>query len=144
MTNIPKQTASGYAIGTAATVSTSISGIADTGTTLAYLPAAIVKAYYAKVTGATDSSTEGGYIFPCTATLPAFAFVVGGTKITIPGTYLNYGPAETGSSSCFGGLQPNTGIGLTIFGDVALKSAFVIFDETATTPRIGWAVKTLA
>lgn len=56
---------------------------------------------------------------------------------------MNYGVVETGSTKCFGGLQPNTGIGLTIFGDVALKAAYVIFDETATTPRIGWAVKTL-
>lgn len=143
MTYTPKQTASGYAIGTAATVSTSISGIADTGTTLAYLPAAIVKAYYAKVTGSSSSSSVGGYIFPCTATLPSFSFVVGGVTITIPASYMNYGQIDTGSSSCFGGLQSNTGIGLTIFGDVALKSAFVIFDQTATTPRIGWATKTL-
>lgn len=37
---------------------TSIAGIADTGTTLIYLPAAVVQAYYAEVSGATVSLAQ--------------------------------------------------------------------------------------
>ncbi|CAK7229788.1 hypothetical protein SCUCBS95973_007346 [Sporothrix curviconia] len=135
-------TSSGYAVGTAAFSSTSISGIADTGTTLLYLPAAIIKAYYAKVSGSSNSNTYGGYVFSCSATLPTFTFGVGSSRITIPGNYLNYAPVETGSSTCFGGLQDSSDIGINIFGDVALKSAFVVFNG-ASSPTLGWASKIL-
>ncbi|KAI0133962.1 aspartic peptidase domain-containing protein [Xylariales sp. AK1849] len=136
-------TASSYSIGSG-TAGGSITGIADTGTTLALFPTAVAKAYYAKVTGATYNSAQGGYIFPCTATLPDFTFTVGGGKITIPGTYINYAPITTGATRCFGGIQGNAGIGEVIFGDIALKSAFVVFENSGSTARIGWAPKTLS
>lgn len=135
-------TSSGYAVGSATFTSTSITGIADTGTTLLYLPTAIVRAYYAQVSGSSNSNTYGGYVFPCSRTLPSFTFGVSSARITIPGTYMNYGPVSTGSSTCFGGLQSSSSIGINIFGDVALKAAFVVFNG-ASTPTIGWASKTL-
>lgn len=128
-------TSTGYAIGTAATVSTSIDGIADTGTTLLYLPDAVVTAYYKKVSGAKYDSTQGGYTFPCSATLPNFSAVIGGAKRTVPGSYINYAPVT--SSTCFGGIQSNTGIGFSIFGDIFLKSQYVVFDSNG--PRLGFA-----
>ncbi|KAK7188480.1 Aspartic protease snp2 [Paraphaeosphaeria sporulosa] len=129
---------SGYSVGTGSTVSSSINGIADTGTTLLYLPTAVVKAYYAKVSGATNSATYGGYVFSCSATLPDFTLVLNGVKQRVPGKYINYSPVQTGSSTCFGGIQTNDGIGFSIFGDIFLKSKYVIFDGSAT-PRIGFA-----
>ncbi|KAI1332445.1 secreted aspartic proteinase precursor [Xylariaceae sp. FL0255] len=134
--------ASGYAVGSGSFVSTTIDGIADTGTTLVYLPDSVVSAYYKSVSGAKNSNTYGGYVFSCSATLPSFTFGVGSGRITIPASYINFGPVESGSSTCFGGIQSSDGIGLNIFGDVALKSAYVIFD--ASVPRIGWASKTLS
>lgn len=135
-------TSTGYAVGSGSFTSTSIDGIADTGTTLLYLPAAVVKAYWAQVSGSSSSSSVGGYIFPCSATLPSFTFGVGTARIVIPGTYIDFGPISTGSSTCFGGIQSSAGIGINIFGDVALKAAFVVFDGTSSTaPRLGWASK---
>lgn len=131
-------TFTGYSVGTGSTVSSSITGIADTGTTLIYLPTSIVKAYYAKVSGATNSATYGGYVFSCSATLPDFNFVLNGVKQRVPGKYINYSPVQTGSSTCLGGIQDNSDIGITIFGDIFLKSKYVIFDG-ASTPRIGLA-----
>ncbi|KAH8893924.1 aspartic proteinase [Thozetella sp. PMI_491] len=135
-------TSSGYQVGSSTFSSTSITGIADTGTTLLYLPSSIVTAYYKQVSGSSNSNTYGGYIFSCSATLPTFTFGVGSARITIPAKYLNYGPVSTGSSTCFGGLQSSAGIGINIFGDVALKAAFVVFNG-ASTPTLGWAAKTL-
>ncbi|KAF3765267.1 hypothetical protein M406DRAFT_346740 [Cryphonectria parasitica EP155] len=118
---------------------TAITGIADTGTTLLMLPDTVVSAYYAQVSGATDSEEEGGYIFSCSADLPDFTFGVGDGEITVPGSYINFEPISTGSSQCYGGIQSDSGIGMAIFGDIALKAALVVFDSGNS--RLGWAAK---
>lgn len=133
-------TSTGYAVGSGAFKSTSIDGIADTGTTLLYLPDSIVSAYWAKVDGAENDESAGGYTFPCSTTLPSFTFGVSDAKITIPGKYIDFGAVSSGSSSCFGGLQSSDDVGINIFGDVALKAAFVVF-EGSDSPRLGFASK---
>ena len=90
-------TGDGYAVGTGAFTSSSIDAIADTGTTLLYLPTAAVSAYYAKVSGAKYVSSQGGYTFPCSATLPSITLGIGSYRAVVPGSYINYAPA-TGSS----------------------------------------------
>ena len=151
-------TGAGYAVGSGAFKSSSIDTIADTGTTLLLMDDSIVSAYYAGVSGASYDSSQGGYTFPCSATLPSFTLGIGSYKSVIPGTYMNYSPA-TGSCkssalplptitsltstllACFGGLQSNTGIGFSIYGDIWLKSQFVVFDSGNT--QLGVAPKTL-
>lgn len=134
--------ASGYGIGTDDFVDSPIEGIADTGTSLLYLPTAIVTAYYSQVQGATNSFIYGGYVVPCSATLPSFTFGIGEARLTIPPSYMSYGPVAEGSSTCFGGLQSSSGLGVNIWGDVALKAAFVVFNGE-DPPSIGWATKPL-
>ncbi|KAG2171163.1 hypothetical protein JADG_010902 [Aureobasidium aubasidani] len=130
-------TTTGYSIGSGATVSSSYSAIADTGTTLMLLPDAIVNAYYAKVSGAKYDDTQGGYIFSCSATLPSFSAVIGGKKFVVPGSYINY--AQVTSTQCYGGIQSNSGIGFSIFGDIFLKAQFVVFSMENSTPQLGFA-----
>ncbi|KAK7709302.1 hypothetical protein SLS64_006214 [Diaporthe eres] len=120
--------------------SASITGIADTGTTLLMLPDEVVTAYYSQVDGAQDSEQEGGYVFSCDATLPDFTFAVGEGQITVPGKFINWAPVDTSNQTCYGGLQSDADIGISIFGDIALKAAFVVFDGGAK--RLGWAAKT--
>lgn len=74
-------TADSYSVGSTKG-SGSISGIADTGTTLLLLDDAVVSSYYAQVTGSSNDATQGGYIFPCGATLPEFSITVGGAVRT--------------------------------------------------------------
>lgn len=119
--------------------SASITGIADTGTTLLMLPDEVVSAYYQQVDGAQDSEQEGGYVFSCDATLPDFTFAVGEGQITVPGSYINWAPVDTSNQTCYGGLQSDADIGISIFGDIALKAAFVVFD--GGNKRLGWAAK---
>ncbi|KAI0891168.1 secreted aspartic proteinase precursor [Annulohypoxylon nitens] len=132
-------TSTGYGIGSGSFKSTNFDGIADTGTTLALLPDSIVTAYYKQISGAKVDSSQGGYVFPCSATPPDFVFGVGDAKITVPGEYINY--AAVDDSNCFGGIQSDSDIGFSIFGDVALKAAFVVFDQSTGSPRLGWASK---
>lgn len=136
-------TGTGYAVGSGSFVSSSIDAIADTGTTLLLLPDAVVSAYYAKVSSASYSSDEGGYVFPCSATLPSFTFGIGSYRGVVPGSYINYAPVSTGSSTCFGGIQSDAGVGFAIYGDILLKSQFVVFDSAGSSPTIGFAAKTL-
>ncbi|KAI1343158.1 secreted aspartic proteinase precursor [Xylariaceae sp. FL0016] len=132
-------TAANYAVGHTSYNST-VTGIADTGTTLLLLPDNIVKIYYSKVSGAQMSKSAGGWVFPCSASLPTFTFTVGTKDITIPADYLNFSPAASGPSACFGGLQSSSDIGINIFGDMALKAAYVVFDG-GSTPKLGFASK---
>lgn len=135
--------ASGYAIGNKS-VPLKFKGIADTGTSLAMLPQEINTAYYSQVQGASMSYSLGGYVFPCDAKIPDFTYKVGDVSITIPASFINYAEADEEGKKCFGGIQPDTDIGFSIFGDVALKAAFVVFDAgTQSEPRLGWANKDL-
>lgn len=117
------------------------SAIADTGTSLIYLPQSNVDAYYQQVSDAQYDQNQGGYTFSCNDELPDFTVDIGGTTFTVPGSYLNYAPTDSTGQTCFGGLQYNTNIGLSIFGDVFLKSVYAIFDETESSPRLGFAAQ---
>lgn len=135
-------TSPGFSVGNGTFNSTAVRGIADTGTTLLLLPPAVAKAYYSKVSGARFDSRQGGYVFSCKATLPDYTFGVGNAKITIPGRYINFAPVDQTETSCYGGIQEDSGIGFAIYGDIALKAAFVVFDAGNTT--LGWASKPLS
>ncbi|KAI1496326.1 aspartic peptidase domain-containing protein [Biscogniauxia marginata] len=136
---------SGYGFGNSTFKSTPIKGIADTGTTLAMIPAEIAGAYYRQVKGSQLDSQQGAYVFPCDATLPDFVFGIENARFTIPGKFVNYSLVdEDDPSTCFGGIQSDQGIGFAIFGDIFLKSSFIVFDAgTEQTPRLGFAKKTL-
>ncbi|KAH0842340.1 Aspartic protease pep1 [Fonsecaea pedrosoi] len=122
-------TGTGYQVGDGEFQSASIDAIADTGTTLLLMDDDIVSAYYDQVEGAELDNSQGGYTFPCSADLPDFAVGIGSYHAVIPGSFMNYAPVSTGSSSCFGGLQSNEGIGQSIYGDIFLKAVFAVFDN---------------
>lgn len=88
--------------------------IADTGTSLILVPDAVVATYYKSVSGSQNNANVGGYIFPCSSTLPTFSIIIGGAKRTVPGTYMNY--ASVGSNYCYGGIQSNSGLQFSILG----------------------------
>lgn len=109
----------------------------DTGTTLLLLDDSVVADYYRQVSGAKNSNQYGGYVFPCSTKLPSFTTVIGGYNAVVPGEYINYAPVTDGSSTCYGGIQSNSGLGFSIFGDIFLKSQYVVFDSQG--PRLGFA-----
>ena len=133
-------TTDSYTVAGGSAVTGSIQSIADTGTTLLLVDDSVVSAYYGQVQGSSNSQSDGGYIFPCSATLPDISFTIGSYTGTVPGSYINYAPASE-SGSCFGGVQSNSGIGFSIFGDIWLKSQFVVFDDASGGPQLGYAAK---
>lgn len=126
-----------YTVGTTAGQATIGSAIADTGTTLMLLGDDVVSDYYSQVSGAQNDQSAGGYTFDCSADLPDFILSVGGGTVTVPGSYINFQTAS--GNTCFGGLQSNSGLGISIFGDIFLKAAFVVFDNSQSSPQLGFA-----
>lgn len=120
----------------------------DTGTTLMFLPDVLANMYWFLIPGMRiDPRLSNSFTFPCAfaASLPNLKFKLPKTDqvITIPGSYLNYGPVdfEGHEGYCWGGMQSSSGLNVTILGDVMLKALFVAFDLDGA--KVGFANKEL-
>ncbi len=113
------------------------SGMVDTGTSLLILDDKVVTAYYDEVEGSIFDYAEGGHTFTCSTTLPDITFFISGYNAVVPGNLVNLGPIDDSGTRCLGGVQGNDGLGPNVFGDVFLKSQFVVFDSDG--PRMGFA-----
>ncbi|KAI0505701.1 eukaryotic aspartyl protease [Xylaria bambusicola] len=143
-------TSQGYKIGDSNVMNAQThQAIADTGTTLMLVPDAIAASYYAAIPGAVNAAqTAGGYVFPCSAaaTLPSYTAVIGDYLAVIPGEFINFAPVDgntfADATTCFGGIQAvPPGFPFAIYGDVFLKSQFVVFHGGQT--QLGLAPKPL-
>lgn len=111
-------------------------------------PGQYVDDYYKQVKGAKNDKTSGGYVFPCKTQLPALHLGFGNYTAHISDVLLNFGPVDQNdpTGSCFGALQTLSLSGgggpSAIFGDVFLKSTFVVFSAPADgPPTLGFAQK---
>ncbi|KJZ70060.1 hypothetical protein HIM_10543 [Hirsutella minnesotensis 3608] len=100
--------------------------IIDTGTSLLLLPDDIVSAYYSQIPDAAFDVKMGVMVFPCNADIPDFTFGIGPHRGRVPGEYIKYGPID--DTYCHGGIQSASGIPFAVFGAVALKAQFVVFN----------------
>jgi hypothetical protein len=126
--------AAGYAVGTRKIPQT-LSCIADTGTSLILMPDNVLRAYYTQVRHAQNSNAYGGWVFPCSSSLPTLGVTIGKKTFEVPGSIMNY--AQLDDKLCYGGLQSSAGIGYSILGDVFLKNTFAVFDLGGQ--RVGFA-----
>ena len=121
-------TAAGYAVG-GSMFSGTLSCIADTGTSLVLLQGDVVSAYYGQVSGASQSQEYGGWVFPCSADLPAFGITMengdnASSTFRIPGQYISY--AQVSDSVCYGGLRTSAGVGFNILGGKCLADGHLM------------------
>ncbi|UNI17062.1 hypothetical protein JDV02_003442 [Purpureocillium takamizusanense] len=147
----------GYQVGRGPFVAQHIHGVADTGSSLILLPQRIVDDYWARVPGAKRVRAMGGYTFPCGEELPDFTFGVEEQRFTVPGAAMQatrrtrssstssraggegdqgVGGSSAAAGRCFGVIQGNGG-GVTVWGNPALQTAFVVWDVGRR--RLGWA-----
>jgi hypothetical protein len=101
--------------------------IADTGTTLCLVDDDTVTAVYNAIPGSRYDNFQQGYVFPASTTadqLPDVAFPVGDALIHVQKEDLAF--ADAGNGMVFGGIQSRGSNPFDIFGDVFLKSAYVV------------------
>jgi aspergillopepsin I len=132
--------ASGYSIGSGKVRNVTITAIPDTGSSLVALPNDIAADYWSSVPGSISlrgQSDEIQYAYPCNSDLPDFNLNIGDQTVTVPGKYMKY--VESGRpGTCIGGITGGDALApFSIFGDVFLKSVFVIFDDGQD--RVGFA-----
>ncbi|EPS36483.1 hypothetical protein H072_10035 [Dactylellina haptotyla CBS 200.50] len=135
----------GYKVGTQQftdTAGSSNGAVLDTGTTLLLMSDQVVKTYYSKVPSSQYVASRGGWVFPCSATLPDIQVPFGSSFATIPGKYMNYVALDSQNVSCFGSLQSlgsqNTALPY-IYGDIFFKANYVVFDMK--NDKVGFATK---
>lgn len=92
-------TSTGYGVGNGSFKKSSIDAIADTGTTLVLIDDAIVADYYRSVRGAKFDNSQGGYVFPCSASLPNFVVGIESYHAVIPGSFINFAPTDNSGTS---------------------------------------------
>lgn len=126
-----------YQVGSQTYSQSGSTAIADTGTTLIYLGDDAVDTYYNSVNGASYDSSQGGYTFPCSSTLPSLSVSIGSSFASISGSILNFGAVDQSGETCFGGLQSGGDSSQNIYGDVFLNANYGVFDSNG--PRFGFA-----
>ena len=76
------------------------------------------------IEGATYDDEQGGYKFPTDATVPDVEFAVGDALYKVNAKDIAFGDA--GDGYMFGGIQSRGNLDFDIFGDVFLKSVYVV------------------
>jgi hypothetical protein len=102
------------------------------GTTLVIGDTTNVAAFYQQIPGAQDASSTAGagfYTFPCSSTLPAVSFTIGGKDFPMTQS-LNFGQVSQGSTDCIGSIVADASIGsqFWILGDAFMTNYYTVFD----------------
>ncbi|OBZ70323.1 Aspartic protease pep1 [Grifola frondosa] len=105
--------------------------ILDTGTTLCLVSDDVVEAIYESIEGAQYDNQQGGWKYPSNATIPEVSFAVGNTLYKVNAEDFGFGDAGDGFT--FGGIQSRGDNPFDIFGDVFLKSVYVVFNQGEKT-----------
>lgn len=104
--------------------------LADTGTTLCLVSDLLCEKIYHAIPGATQSSTQQGWVFPTTtdiSTLPRIALSVGDALFHIKPEDFAFQDLHNGTT--YGGIQSRGNQDFDVLGCVFLRSIYAIFDQ---------------
>ncbi|KAJ7162295.1 acid protease [Mycena filopes] len=105
--------------------------ILDTGTTLMLIDDDTVSKIYGAIKGAKFDNDQGGRMYPASSAVPSLGFAIGDTMYTLNAEDFPFGEAEGGF--LFGGVQSRGSNPFDIFGDIFLKSVYVVFNQGEST-----------
>jgi aspergillopepsin I len=112
--------------------------IVDSGSSLAYLPTAVVSDYYSHIAG--SSQTQGGsFIFPCNSSMPDLNFQVGSGVLAMPGREVNYGVYDKAKDLCVGAITTQLNMKYSVLGSLWMRNYYVIHSNEDEVPKMGFA-----
>ena len=76
------------------------------------------------IEGAVYDDQQGGWKYPTNAKLPDVSFAVGDKQYTL--NAVDFGFGDAGDGFTFGGIQSRGNLDFDIFGDIFLKSVYVV------------------
>lgn len=116
----------------AAYAASGLAAVLDTGATLTYLPAPLVRQVAADV-GAFLAADGVSYLVPCDVGAQAggsLDFNFNKTSIRVPFSELVW---ESEPGTCVLGVQSSEGLGIdALLGDTFMRSAYVVFDQDSS------------
>ena len=114
--------------------------IVDSGTSLVYLPSAVVEDYYSKIEGYEYTQGES-HVFPCNSTVPDFHFKIqGGAILSILGKDVNFAVYDRAKGTCAGAIASQLKSKYSILGSMFMKNYYVIHSrEEEGSPKMGFA-----
>ncbi|USP82891.1 hypothetical protein yc1106_10165 [Curvularia clavata] len=112
--------------------------IVDSGTSLVYLPDAVVNDYYSQIQG--SSLTQGGvYAFPCNSTIPDLHLKISGSVFSIPGRDVNYATYDPSKGLCAGAITTRLNMKYSVLGSLFMRNYYVVHSREESTPKMGFA-----
>ncbi|EWZ85723.1 hypothetical protein FOWG_10821 [Fusarium oxysporum f. sp. lycopersici MN25] len=112
--------------------------IVDSGTSLVYLPEAVVNDYYSHIKG-YELQQGGTRTFPCNSTIPDFHFKVDSTTLSIPGRDVNYTVYDPANRICAGAITTQLNSKYSVLGNVFMRNYYVVHNQEEATPKLGFA-----
>jgi hypothetical protein len=85
----------------------------------------------------TSDSSQGGYTFPCSATLPNLTLGIGSYHAVVPGEYINYSPARARNALVASNPRWDWHPFMVMSSSKANSSSF----DGSSTPRLGFAAQ---
>ncbi|KAK2474535.1 hypothetical protein H9L39_14495 [Fusarium oxysporum f. sp. albedinis] len=112
--------------------------ILDSGTSLVYLPKAVVNDYHSHIKG-YELQKGGTRTFPCNSTIPDFHFKVDSTTLSIPGRDVNYTVYDPANRICAGVITTQLNSKYSVLGNLFMRNYYVVHSQEEATPKLGFA-----
>ncbi|KAF4454161.1 putative aspartic proteinase precursor [Fusarium austroafricanum] len=113
--------------------------IVDSGTSLVYLPDAVVKDYYSHIKG-YKFQQGGTHTFPCNSSIPNLNFKIEGTTLSVPGRDVNYTVYDPAQGICAGGITTQLNNKYSVLGNLFMRNYYVVHSQEEATPKLGFAL----
>jgi aspergillopepsin I len=113
--------------------------IVDSGTSLVYLPDAVVEDYYSHVEGYEHLEMGNLHTYPCNTTVPDLKFKLEATTLVLPGRDINYTVYDPARNICVGAVSTQLNMKYSVLGNLFMRNYYVVHSQEEAVPKLGFA-----